>query len=116
VSDESALNRELGQKNRTLRLAVQTNWQATTRQNITSNFSTVGAGDSRFLNGSRNIEVDVQWNYRLTHESESRFRKRQTSLFVRYSNRFARTQNPVDNSQSMQKLQTVNTGLNFIFF
>lgn len=116
LSSESGINREQNQKNRTLRLAFQTNWQATSRQNITSNFSSINGSDIPLANSNRNIELNVQWNYRLTNESESRFRKRQTSLFVRYSNRFARTRSSLEDIRNLTRLQTFNTGLNFIFF
>lgn len=113
---EDANNRELASTNRTLRFGFVVNWQATTRQTVNATFATLGAGDLLRTNNSRNTEFDLQWNYRLTRESENKFRKAQMIYFIRYSNRFARTNNFVENINNLTKLNTFNTGLNFIFF
>ncbi|MFN0109728.1 MAG: hypothetical protein ACKVZH_12815 [Blastocatellia bacterium] len=113
---EDANNREQANTNRTLRLGFVANWQATTRQTLNATFATLGAGDLRRTTISRNDEFDLQWNYRLTRESENKFRKVQTVYFIRYSNRFARLNNFVENINNLTKLNTFNTGLNFIFF
>lgn len=116
VNFEDANNRELANTNRTLRLGFIANWQATTRQSVNLTFATLGAGDLRRTTNSRNDEFDLQWNYRLTRESENKFKKVQMIYFIRYSNRFARTNNFVENINNLTKLNTFNTGLNFIFF
>ncbi len=113
---EDANNREQANTNRTLRFGFVANWQATTRQTVNATFATLGAGDLRRTNNSRNNEFDLQWNYRLTRESENKFKKSQVVYFIRYSNRFARTNNFVENINNLTKLNTFNTGLNFIFF
>ena len=97
-------------------LAITGNWQATTRQTINATFATIGAGDLRRTNDSRNTEFDLQWNYRLTRENENKFKKVQMIYFLRYSNRFARTRNFAEDVINLTKLNTFNTGLNFIFF
>ncbi|MGE0129927.1 MAG: hypothetical protein AB7U82_17735 [Blastocatellales bacterium] len=116
VNFEDANNREQVATNRTLRFGLGANWQVSARQSVNATFATVGAGDLARTNDSRNIELDLQWNYRLTRESENRFRKAQANYFIRYSNRFARTNNFLENVNALTKLQTFNTGLNFIFF
>ncbi len=116
VNFEDANNREQANTNRTLRLGFTANWQATTRQTVNATFATLGAGDLRRTTNSRNDEFDLQWNYRLTRESENKFKKVQMIYFIRYSNRFARTNNFVENINNLTKLNTFNTGLNFIFF
>src|SRR5262245_12162946 len=119
INFEDANNREQARTDRTLRFGVNANWQATTRQSLNATFSTIGAGgfaERLRTNDSRNVEFDLQWNYRLTRESENRFKKFQTVYFVRYSNRFGRVQNVLENVNTLTKLQTFNTGLNFIFF
>ncbi|MEK7834467.1 MAG: hypothetical protein AAB401_25485, partial [Acidobacteriota bacterium] len=83
---------------------------------VNATFATLGAGDLLRTNNSRNDEFDLQWNYRLTRESENKFKKVQMIYFIRYSNRFARTNNFVENINNLTKLNTFNTGLNFIFF
>jgi len=113
---EDANNRELANTNRTLRLGFIVNWQATTRQSVNLTYATLGAGDLLRTTNSRNDEFDLQWNYRLTRESENKFKKVQMIYFIRYSNRFARINNFVENINNRTKLNTFNTGLNFIFF
>ncbi|MBP6823314.1 MAG: hypothetical protein KA368_17320 [Acidobacteria bacterium] len=116
VNFEDANNREQANTNRTLRLGFVANWQATARQTVNATFATLGAGDLRRTTNSRNDEFDLQWNYRLTRESENKFKKVQMIYFIRYSNRFARTNNFVESISNLTKLNTFNTGLNFIFF
>ncbi|MEP7272797.1 MAG: hypothetical protein ABI882_14945, partial [Acidobacteriota bacterium] len=116
INFENANNREQVNTDRNLRFGLIVNWQATKRQNINATFSTIGAGDLRRTNESRNAEFDLQWNYRVTRENENRFKKVQMVYFVRYSNRFARTRNFIENVNNLTRLNTFNTGLNFIFF
>ncbi|MGH9838763.1 MAG: hypothetical protein ACREEM_08265 [Blastocatellia bacterium] len=113
---EDANNREQTRTDRTLRFGGIVNWQATTRQTLNVTLSTIGAGDLARTNKSFNNEFDLQWSYRLSRENESRFKKVQASYFIRYANRFARTRNFAENVNNLTKLQTFNTGLNFIFF
>jgi hypothetical protein len=119
VNFEDANNREQTATDRTLRFGLITNWQATGRQSFNATLSTIGAGgfaERARTSDSRNVEFDLQWNYRLARESENRFRKFQAVYFVRYSNRFARTRNFIESVDALTKLQTFNTGVNFIFF
>lgn len=113
---EDANNREQAATNRNLRFGFNVNWVATTRQTINATFATAGAGDLARTNNSRNTEFDLQWNYRMTRENENKFRKVQMIYFIRYSNRFARTRNFIEEVNNLTKLNTFNTGLNFIFF
>ncbi len=113
---EDANNREQAATNRNLRFGFNVNWQATTRQTVNATFATAGAGDLARTNDSRNTEFDLQWNYRLTRENENKFRKVQMIYFIRYSNRFARARNFIEDVNNRTKLNTFNTGLNFIFF
>ena len=113
---EDANNREQAGTQRTLRFGVNGNWQMSVRHSWNGTFSTIGAGDLARTAKSRNIEFDLQWNYRLTRESENRFKKYQVNYFIRYSNRFARLRNIPEALNNLTKLQTFNTGLNFIFF
>ena len=116
VNFEDANNREQAQTNRTLRFGVNTNWQMTKRQTWNTTFSTIGAGNLVRTQHNRNLELDLQWAYRLTREHQNRFRKYQVNYFVRYSNRYARTLDNVFRFNSLTRLNTFNTGLNFIFF
>lgn len=116
VNQESARNRAQSRTDRTLRFGVSLNWQMTRRQLWNATFSTLGAGDLARTTHSRNTEFDLQWSYRLSRESEQRLKKVQASYFVRYARRFARTLDNLFDNSSLTKLQTFNTGLNFIFF
>src|SRR5262245_13791855 len=113
---EDANNREQARTDRTIRFGGVVNWQATRRQTFNLTLSTVGAGDLARTARKLNNEFDLQWSYRLTRENENRFKKVQANYFLRYANRFARARNFVENINNLTKLQTFNTGLNFIFF
>ena len=113
---EDANNRELARTDRLLRFGGVVNWQATKRQTFNLTLSTIGAGDLARTTRNFNNEFDLQWSYRLSRENENRFRKAQVNYFIRYANRFARARNFTENINNLTKLQTFNTGLNFIFF
>src|SRR5262245_25357834 len=113
---EDANNREQGGADRTLRFGGAANWQASKRQTFNLTLSTSGAGDLARTTRNFNNEIDLQWSYRLTRENENRFKKVQANYFLRYANRFAHARNFVENINNLTKLQTFNTGLNFIFF
>jgi hypothetical protein len=113
---EDANNREQARTDRNLRFGATANWQATRRQTFNLTLSTTGAGDLARTARSFNNEFDLQWAYRLTRENENRFKKLQANYFLRYANRFARARNFVENIDNLTKLQTFNTGLNFILF
>jgi hypothetical protein len=113
---EDADNQEQSRIDRTLRFGGTANWQATKRQTFNLTLSTIGAGDLARTTRNFNNEFDLQWSYRLTRENENRFKKVQANYFLRYANRFARARNFVENIDNLAKLQTFNTGLNFIFF
>jgi hypothetical protein len=113
---EDANSREQSRTDRTLRFSGAANWQATRRQTFNLTLSTAGAGDLARTTRNFNNEFDLQWTYRLTRENENRFKKAQANYFIRYANRFARARNFVENINNLTKLQTFNTGLNFIFF
>src|SRR5262249_37248843 len=111
-----ANSRELARTDRTLRFGLTTNWAPTKRQTMNVTVSTIGAGDLARTTKSFNNEFDLQWSYRLSRVSDNRFKKTQVNYFVRYANRFARSRNLLENIFNLTKLQTFNTGLNFIFF
>ena len=113
---EDSNNRERARTDRTLRFGGAVNWRATKRQTLNLTLSTVGAGDLARTTKNFNNEFDLQWSYRLTRENENRFKKVQANYFLRYANRFAHVRNFVENIDNLTKLQTFNTGLNFIFF
>jgi hypothetical protein len=113
---EDANNRELIRTDRTLRYGLNANWQATLCQSFNVIFSTIGQGDLARTVRNRNLEFDLQWNYKFTRENENKFRKWQANYFIRYANRYARNRNFTDALNVLTKAQTFNTGLNFVFF
>jgi hypothetical protein len=116
LSFEEANSREQARIDRNLRFGATANWQATRSQTFNLTLSTAGAGDLARTTRNFNNEFDLQWSYRLTRESENRLKKFQANYFLRYANRFARARNFAENIDNLTKLQTFNTGLNFIFF
>jgi len=113
---EDANNREQARADRSLRFGGAANWQASKRQTFNLTLSTTGAGDLARTTKNFNNEFDLQWSCRLTHENANRFKKVQANYFLRYANRFAHDRNFAENINNLTKLQTLNTGLNFIFF
>jgi hypothetical protein len=113
---EDARNRELARTDRTLRFGGSVNWQTSKRQTFNLTLSTTGAGDLARTAKNFDGEFDLQWAYRLTRGNENRFKKFQANYFIRYANRYARTRDFAGNIDNLTKLQTFNTGLNFIFF
>jgi hypothetical protein len=116
LNAESARNNETKRIDRTLRFGAGANWQMSQRMTLNANFATIGVGDVARTSDSRNLEFDAQWSYRLTRESASRFQKFQVNYFVRYARRYARALDRLLGVDNLTKLQTLNTGLNFVFF
>ncbi len=116
VSAESATNRETARTDRTLRFGFGTRWQITPRAILNANFSTIGVGDVARTSRNRNAEFDLQWSWRFQRGTQERFRKFQSVYFIRYANRYVRAQNRIFGINTLTRLNTFNTGLNFIFF
>lgn len=83
------------------------------------NLSTIGAGDLARTSSSRTIEGDAQLSYRLDGEHpgwQRLFSNRlQAQFFIRYANRFARTRDLLFVINSINKVWTLNTGVNLTF-
>lgn len=116
LNAESANNREQNRTDRTLRFGLGAIWQITSRQVVNATFANTGVGDLARTSRSRNTEYDLQWAWNFTRETPKRFQKVQTIFFIRYANRFARVRDQVLGVNNLTKLQTLNAGLNFIFF
>jgi hypothetical protein len=119
VNNEQANNFESQRADRTLRYAVNTNWRITPRAAFALNLSTVGAGDLARTSSSRTIEGDAQLSYRMDAEHpvwQRLFANRmQAQFFIRYANRFARTRDLLFVVNSLNKVWTLNTGMNLTF-
>jgi len=91
----------------------------TPRAAFALNLSTVGAGDLARTSSSRTIEGDAQLSYRMDREHpiwQRLFTNRmQAQLFIRYANRFARTRDLLFVVNNLNKVWTLNTGMNLTF-
>src|SRR5262245_4387 len=119
VNNELANNFEFQRADRTLRYAVNTNWRMTPRASFALNLSTVGAGDLARTSSSRTIEGDAQLSYHMDTEHptwQRLFANRiQAQFFIRYANRFARTHDLLFIVNNLNKVWTLNTGMNLTF-
>ena len=113
---ESALNRETERLDRTLRFGFGAAWRMSRGALLSANLATTGVGDAAQTSRRRNTELDLQWTWRFGGESADRFKKVQTTFFLRYANRLARARDDLFGVNTLTRLQTFNTGLNFIFF
>jgi hypothetical protein len=119
VNNELANNFEFKRSDRTIRYAVNTNWRMIPRASFTINLSTIGAGDLARTSSSRSIEGDAQLSYRMDGEHPGWRRlfanRLQAQFFVRYANRFARTSDLLFAVNNLNKVWTLNTGINLTF-
>jgi hypothetical protein len=116
LGNERASNFEQNTINSTLRVGTNINWRMTQTMAWALNAATTGAGDRAGTNHSRNIDFDIQYSWRLLSTERTRFRKVQAQFFIRYANRYASSEDLLFRLFNINKLQTVNAGLNFIFF
>ncbi len=119
VNHEDANNLEFRRTDRTLRYAVNANWRMTPWAALAVNVSTIGAGDLARTSSSRAIEGDAQFSYRFDGEHPGWQRifanRLQAQFFVRYANRFARARDLLFAINSINKVWTLNTGVNLTF-
>jgi len=115
LSRESAHNREQNRTDRTNRIGGNINWAMTQRMTLAVTVSTTFAGNRARTSKSRNAELDMQWSYKFGME-KSRYRKFNGQFFIRYANRYARTEDNLFGFNNLTKIQTLNTGLSFTFF
>ena len=119
VNNELANNFEFKRADHTLRYAVNTNWRMTPRAAFALNLSTIGAGDLARTSSSRTIEGDAQLSYRMDREHPVWRRlfanRMQAQFFIRYANRFASTRDLLFVINNLNKVWTLNTGMNLTF-
>jgi hypothetical protein len=91
----------------------------TPRATFALNLSTIGAGDLARTSSSRTIEGDAQLSYRMDAEHPVGRRlfanRMQAQFFIRYANRFARARDLLFIVNSLNKVWTLNTGMNLTF-
>lgn len=115
LSKERANNLESGRQDDNLRAGVNFNWQTTARSAFAATISSTFAGDALQTNKSRSADLDLQWSIRFGAE-RSAYRKVEGQFFIRYANRYARSEDNIFFFNNLTKLQTVNAGLTFTFF
>jgi len=115
LSSEDANNRQIARTDQTLRLSCNLNWRTTPKSVLALSLWNTGVGSSGGISNSRNTEFDLQWSWRTAIEKD-RFKKLQSQFFVRYSDRFARSNDLVFLVNSISRLHTLNTGLTLTFF
>lgn len=132
VSVEQALNRETNMNKdsrrdaRTLRFGLFANWRPSSRQTVTANLSNTGMrsiGDLTLANSNRNAQFDLQWSWRFLGKDENgqeqvaKFRpKLKAQFYVRFAYRYAWSRDELQKLHQFNRINTVNTGLNFTFF
>ncbi|HUE83905.1 MAG TPA: hypothetical protein VMM84_17510 [Pyrinomonadaceae bacterium] len=115
LSKERSNNLESGRQDNNLRAGVNFNWQATSRSAFAATISSTFAGDALQTNKSRSADLDLQWSMRFGAE-KSAYRKVEGQFFIRYANRYARSEDNIFFFNNLTKLQTFNAGLTFTFF
>jgi hypothetical protein len=111
-------NKDRDRTDRTFRFGLGVNWRMTAKSMLMMNMSNTSlnsAGDLSKTSRSRNTEFDLQWSLRFGLEKTG-LKKLQGQFFIRYANRFARSENELFKLNNLIKGQTFNTGLSFTFF
>jgi len=115
VGWDSAFNKEQKRTDHTFRIGPNLNWTMSKSMVLTAAISATRIANVVNTSNSLSTEADIQWSYRLAVE-KSKYRKIQTQLFVRYSNRYAYTRDSIFTISNLTRSQSINGGLNFIFF
>lgn len=115
VGWDSAFNKEQKRTDHTFRIGPNINWTMSKSMIFTAAISATRIANVVNTSNSFSSEADIQWSYRLAVE-KSKYRKVQTQLFVRYSNRYAYTRDSIFAISNLTRFQSINGGLNFIFF
>lgn len=100
---------------RTWRFGTTAGWNFNQHISWTASISNTIAGDRASTNGSRNTEFDSQFSYRIGREGGG-WKKVQTQMFIRYADRYARSQDLVFQTSNLTRVKIVNAGLNVTFF
>ncbi len=114
---EELKNFEQPRVDRTFKAGTKAVWQTPFLKNsvFSGSLATTLGGDTGNLNGSRNIDFDLEWAYQFSLGTK-KLKKMSAQFFIRYSNRYANTidrQVPVN---GFNKTQAFNLGLTFSFF
>jgi hypothetical protein len=100
---------------RTWRAGPNASWTISKHMSWTFGLSNTIAGDRAQTSGSRNTEFDTQFSYR-TGLERGGMKKIQTQAFVRYADRYARSQDLVFQTRNLTRVKIFNAGVNVTFF
>jgi hypothetical protein len=100
---------------RTWRVGPNVSWTINKHLSWTGGLTNTIAGDRAETSGSRNTEFDTQFSYRIGLERGG-LKKIQTQMFIRYADRYARSQDLVFQTRSLTRVKILNAGVNVTFF
>jgi hypothetical protein len=81
----------------------------------TAGLSNTISGDRAQTNGSRNTEFDTQFAYHTAWEHGG-LRKVQAQMFIRYTDRYARSHDVLFQTSNLTRIKIFNAGLNVTLF
>jgi hypothetical protein len=115
LTRDSATELENVKLSRTWRLGPTVSWNVNKHITWTAGVSNTIAGDRAQTSGSRNTEFDTQFSYRYGIERGG-LKKVQAQMFIRYADRYARSNDLVFQTSSLTHVKIFNAGLNITIF
>jgi hypothetical protein len=115
LSRDSASDLENVTLSRTWRVGTTAIWNLNKQISWTAGVSNTIAGDRARTNGSRNTEFESQFSYRYGIEGGG-LKKVQTQMFIRYSDRYARSHDLIFQISNLTRVKIFNAGLNITLF
>jgi hypothetical protein len=115
LTRDSASDLEGAKLLRTWRVGTTASWTIGKHITWTAGISNTIAGDRARTNGSRNTEFDTQCSYRVGID-RGELKKVQTQMFIRYADRYARSQDLVFQTFNLTRVKILNAGLNITIF
>ena len=115
LTRDSASDLEGSRLNRTWRVGPTLSWTINKHLSWTAGFSNTIAGDRAQTSGSRNTEFDTQFSYR-TGWQGGELKKMQLQMFIRYADRYARSNDLIFGTSNLTRVQIFNAGLNLTLF
>jgi len=100
---------------RTWRVGTTASWTISKAITWTAGISNTIAGDRAQTNGSRNTEFDTQFSYSLGVD-RGELKKVQTKMFIRFADRYARSNDSVFQTSNLTRVKIFNAGLNITIF
>lgn len=115
LARDSANDLEGARLSRTWRVGSTASWTINEAMIWTAGISNTIAGDREQTNGSRNTEFDTQFSYRLGID-RGELKKVQTKMFIRFADRYARSNDLVFRTTNLTRVQIFNAGLTVTIF